>query len=118
MEEEEGTIAVQIKGRGVYRSYKYIFMHVSRNISPDSLKDIILETNDRAEDSGPLDQMEDFDLVAMVASWKSAVIYELFTQWRDHTDRRWYELDDQITALLGDSAWAPSLLTLAEGRFL
>lgn len=118
-EKDQATIAVQIKGRGVYRSYKYVFMHVSRNIQPDSLKYIILETNERAEDIGPLDLMEDFDLVAMVASWKSAAIYEAFTNWRDSGDVRLaYDLDVRIDSILGDSSWSPSLLTLTAGMFL
>lgn len=117
-EKDFDTVGVQIKGRGVYRSYKFVFLHLSRTLQDEALKYLILETNPDAEEIRPLYSEELFDLVGMVASWKSAAIYEAFLRWRDAPDSRTYELDESITSIMGESGWAPSLKTLAAGRFL
>lgn len=114
-QDEQGLVKVRIGGRGLYTSYKYVFLHTARNIDRLTLQGMILEVNDRAEDPGPLDGMEHFDLVAMVASWRSTEVYQAYLAWCLTPMSPWYLLDDSLAQILGDQAWAPRRATLSQG---
>lgn len=115
MSEISAVADITIPGRGLYRSYKYVFTHVMRTIPPDSLKAVYEDAFGEPWPEGP--EPEDFDLVAAIAWLWSGQVYEAYKEWRD-TDLAYYGLLNRLYNILGNDVWAPSLADLAQGSTL
>lgn len=111
---DKALVLHEVPGRGGYGSYKHVFMHVATTMNPDSLPHIVREILPEMQVD---DNMEDFDLVALIAWWKSCAIYAAFCEWEKAGDP-WYILMDRFAGILGPNGWAPSREMLRQGAFL
>ena len=114
-ENSRAVVSITIPGRGLYRSYKYVFTHTMRTIQPDGLLPVYEDVFGEPWPEGP--EPEDFDVVAAIAWMRSNQIYESYKEWRD-TDMAYSSMLNRLYNILGNDVWAPSLADLAEGHNL
>lgn len=110
-ENDEGVFRYTVPRRGSYPSYKFIFTKIARDVRPASLVSILEGLTGEKEE---VRDLEDFDLIAMIAWFKSCHVYDIYKDWRDKDDSL-AEMLYRIDQVIGDHSWSPSIGTLAGG---